>query len=129
MATGRRRQGQKSIARMGGRRRAPPGLAKPDFRTDPAFVTWQGEYNAQGTVPEWLSFKWLEKQGLRPRQDFHYLLNVGGLRRFEGIHIDFLVNEWIAWAVQGVYFHYTTSEQREKNFLNRAVAENKGFIY
>lgn len=129
MATLTRRQGQRGVPRMSGRRRPPPGLAKPDFRTDADFVKWQQEWNLQGTVPEWKVFRELERRGLRVGLDFHYLVNIGGLRRFEGIQVDFIVHEYLAWAVQGVYFHYRTSDQRTQNFLNRAVAENQGFIY
>lgn len=130
--TGTRRAGQKGVPRRGGTPRPPPGLAKRDPREEPDFLTWQAEYNSLGTVPEWMVFRWLERRkGFKHGIDFLYQVPFGGGRQvFGAVVTDFTVQTWLAWAVNGNYWHNRRGpEQDEKDELARARLESLGYTY
>ncbi len=124
MAAGEsRRRGQRGVARAGARPRAVPGLAKGEPREEPDFQKWNAEYGP-GTYPEYVVFRWLEKQGLRHGLGFTYQVPFGGGRQVFGAQVaDFVVFDWLALMVNGIYWHYSTPEQRAGNFMRRAFLE------
>ena len=118
--------------RRRGRGRSIPGeAARRDLRLDPDFIAWRKQPgHGPGTVPEWIAYRWLErKMGYEGGRDFLYLSVIGGLRQLEGIQIDFRIHDWLAWAIQGVYWHYRTPQQREDNIADRIVAESRDLVY
>lgn len=126
-----RRRGQRGTPRRSGRPQPPPGAAQQDPRQDPDFLMWNAQIGGGvGTVPEWMVFRWLERRmGFRHEMEFVYVPVVGGLRQREGLQVDFVVLDYLAWQVNGIYWHYRTVDQREKNAMDRAIVESRGYIY
>jgi hypothetical protein len=128
---GTRRRGQKGTPRAAGTPRPLPGAAAPDYRADPAFLTWQARYNPAGTVPEWLVFTWLERHGRKYPIDFQYQVPFGGGREvFGAVVTDFVIQDFIALAVNGQYWHFIQDPtQRGRDELARARVESLGYVY
>lgn len=128
MPVASRRQGQRGFARRGATTRPPPGAALIPPREQPDFQRWNGEYGP-GTYPEYVVFRWLEKQGYRHGLDFTYQVPFGGGRLVYGAQVtDFIVNEWLAWPVNGLYWHYRRDpDQRERDAANYARLQDLGY--
>ncbi len=109
----------------------PAGLAKGDPRQDPDFIKWNATAGGGiGTYPEYLIYRYLERRlGYRPGIEFQYLAVVGGARQLEGVQVDFLIQNWLALAVDGTYFHFANREQIESNFLARATVQSAGYVF
>jgi hypothetical protein len=43
--------------------------------------------------------------------------------------VDFIIREYLVIAVDGIYWHFRTTEQRVKNELDRATVEGLGYLY
>ena len=129
MAT--RRQGHRVIRRPGVPR-PPAGLAQVDVRQTEDFKQWVarwGQWNIS-TVPEYMCFRWLEKQGYVAGLDFDYLAYEAGMgRRIGSQQVDFLIGGWLVWAVQGVFFHWVVDPgQVERDLMSRAILESRGYV-
>jgi hypothetical protein len=127
-----RRQGQRGFTRRRGVPRPPPGLVQQDLRQTPEFQAWVAKWGnpAISTVPEYMCFRWLEKQGYVAGLDFEYLAVEAGMgRRIGSQQVDFLIGGWLVWAVQGVFFHWQLDpSQVERDVMSRAILESRGYV-
>ena len=126
-----RRQGQRGFARRRGQPRPPPGAGQVDIRQTPDFQAWVSQWGQANisTVPEYLCFRWLERQGLKPNIDFFYLDYKAGIGRVGQQQVDFNIGDWLVWMVQGQYFHWVVDpEQRVRDAISRAILESKNYV-
>lgn len=130
MVTARRGQARgqrRETPRRGAVPRPIPGGAASDPRQDDDFQKWNAQYGP-GTVPEYQVFRWLEKQGFRHGIEFTYQVPFDGGRQVYGAQVaDFEVMQWLAWFVNGVYWHYQRDPmQRLRDQLNYERLESLG---
>ncbi len=127
----KRQRGERALPRQGARPRALPGTAKGDPRQDPEFLTWLNRWGVYGqsTYPEYLIFRWLEQHGLKAGLDFQYLGHAPSAFVRGSQQVDFLVYSYLAWAVNGIYWHFIRDPyQRIVDAINRASLEDQGYI-
>ena len=126
-----RRSGQRGFARRRGVPKPPPGAEQTDIRQTLDFQQWVARWGQSNisTVPEYMCFRWLERQGYIPGLDFEYLAYEAGLgKRLGQQQVDFLIGGWLIWAVQGQYFHWVVDpSQVERDEVGRLILEGRGY--
>ena len=108
-----------------------PETKIPDVEpeSDYDFLKWQSEWG--GTYPEYKAFRWLERHGYEPYEDFQFQSSqMGGRRVFGGAVVDFDF-PWfpMAWRIQGEYWHTGDPSEEARDIMQKLTLESYGYTF
>ncbi len=125
------------IGNRGPRKIRVPGVKVPlQSVEDPlTLARYQKEQTTfPGSLPEFMVFRWLEDHGYQPWLDFIFQSELlGGPSVFGGVKADFVLpgmlgGQGLLLRVQGLHWHYDSTEVQVKDARQRSMLEADGWV-
>jgi len=104
-----------------------PVLPEEEEREDYSFLLWVSRWG--GTYPEYVAFRWLERKGFEPGEDFIFQSSqMGGRQLYGGAVVDFdFPHLMLAWRVMGEHWHLGNPAVEARDEMQKLALSSYGY--